>query len=153
MNALSHALRFGCCVCGGVPEARLELRDRNVIVCRPCAAALGLFLELATIAFRSHLWGSVPPAHSGSDEERVLTAFKEKARATLSRSDAAAHYDLAQAYAEMGLASDAIQTFAIPLHIDSPHDIAQPAFEKIFASEHARPDALSLTISAYRAAQ
>ena len=45
------------------------------------------------------------------DVEEVFAQFKEKVQQTLSADDGKAHYDLGQAYKEMGLADDAINEF------------------------------------------
>ena len=45
------------------------------------------------------------------DVEEVFAQFKEKVQQTLSADDGKAHYDLGQAYKEMGLADDAIGEF------------------------------------------
>jgi len=59
------------------------------------------------------------------------------------------HYDLGCAYAEMGLAVDAIRELAVALRPAAPSAIASAAFTRIFLSKDARPEALGDMILAF----
>jgi len=61
------------------------------------------------------------------------------------------HLDLANAFAEMGLASDAIRSAAHGLSAEVPVALAQHAVELIFG-DRARHDALEYTLPVMRSA-
>ena len=143
-------LRDGCCcVCSEMPAEALALREQDVLICRPCAAALGRFLEAAEDSFLARLWGCAPPARTPDANVFQL----RRARETTSRADASTHLDLGYAYADMGLASDAIRELAAALGPASPSAVAGSAFIALFAQPFvgwARPEALSEAIAAFR---
>ena len=132
-----------CAACRFV-DADLVVRDSAL--CRRCAAALGDFLVRAPDATLSTLWGRAPEATDPSLDED----FEEfKVRVAESVVDARAHLDLAHAFAEMGLASDAIRSAANALSAEVPAPTARRAIELIFG-DHAAEGALEHTLRAMR---
>jgi tetratricopeptide (TPR) repeat protein len=78
-----------------------------------CPAAHGTFVPYASLDAVTDLdWAAMHitvPQPGDVDPEKVFEAFKEKIRSTIDPRDARAHYDLAQAYREMGLLADALE--------------------------------------------
>jgi len=73
------------------------------------------------------------------DEPTEGTAEKAGVAAEISPSDVATHFDLAMAYADMGLLRDAMEELAIVLRVDPAH---VPARAAMVALRHrlAHPD-------------
>jgi hypothetical protein len=123
-------------------------------LCRRCALIIAHFFLNAPDVTLSALWNQTPdPAPRSEaprfDAERAFADFKAGVAGVIADADVFAHLELANAYAEMGLAIDAVRSAARVLSADAGPLLAQRAVELIFG-QHARPDALEYTLRAMR---
>ena len=170
------ALTDGCCVCGVTRHGMLIVRATGEMICRPCGARLPALFAAASDEFLKWLWrgpseSSGPPpflpahapvdllyaeihqarvAHALATNDEVFAKFKAGVDQTIGPDDTLAHCDLATAYFEMGLVADALReaTYALPLDVE--HQLAERMFNRMFDTERARPDALSVVAAVLR---
>ena len=125
---------------------------RDARVCRACAARMGRFLEHTNDWFLASLWDTHPRvasrvAESAEPMDAVVQDFIARVDDVTPLSPAA-HFDLAMAYAEMGLAHDAIRSAAFALSEIVPDDLARETLDLIFGERFAKPTAFATVVRA-----
>jgi hypothetical protein len=134
--------------------------QRSQALCRPCGGNLSRFLLSASASTLAAVWNRAPPPPSSDDGhvfeefktldvEAVFEQFKAQVKKTIGKDDTRAWLDLADAYAEMGLASDVVSAAAHALSPETPQGTAQRSIDLIFGA-NARPDALDYVLRLMR---
>lgn len=151
------AIVRGCAVCD-VNRRDMLVVPSGELLCRGCASRVGSFIRQADAAWLGVFWppkDALPLPSGGGplsvDAEKVCAELKERVAATLSPDDARAHYDLACAYAEMGLSADAVHEATFSLGDTVAFDRAQKVLDWMFDERHTRPDTFTRIVSALRA--
>lgn len=157
-RALARGSR-GCLVCDGWNDEMITVVEQGTKICRPCSIDVGRRILRTSPPVVARLWAersSVPqtqPEVSPScvtNAEAAFSALKATIAVAPSPEDAPARFDLAWAYAEMGLTFDAIREAAIALGAGAPLPLARRALNWIFARERAHPDALRAIVASVR---
>jgi hypothetical protein len=133
-----------------------------------CAAAIANVILLASDVFTMRLWRDTGAASSATREkadpdaavvvgkssvldiEEVFREFKEGVAKHIADDDFSAHFELARAYAEMGLVPDALREAAIAIQERAPHATAMRALNWVLDPARAKPEAFALLVSALR---
>jgi hypothetical protein len=141
----------GCFVCGDWKGEMFSLVDHATHVCRPCVTRVGRAILAMSPPIVARLWPVRPsvreercgaPPSPDANAEEICAGFKAGVEKNISADDALAHFDLAQAYDEMGLMGDAIREAATALGERAPPAVAGRALNWLFLPGRAEPDAL-----------
>jgi hypothetical protein len=160
MAGSSRREEIGCRVCDAWADDMISLVDHQAMVCRACAARIGRHILANSPASVARFWprsdASAPPpaplSPASINVEEVFAAFKRGAEKQASADDAQAHLDLAGAYGEMGLMTDAVREGSVALGAGASLAISSRALNWLFARGRAHPDALPAVVADLRRA-
>jgi len=126
----------------------------RVFVCEACPRRIGALADHAAVSAVANIWAVTrpparpdkadkPPPPRHIDIEEVFRFFQAGLEAGVRPDDSLAHADLAQAYKEMGLNSDALREAAIALDRITSPEVVRTALRVLLTAPLPKPGGLS----------